>query len=92
MGMHGQHICQSQEGSSLASLLHVRANSPRCDEDAGVALNTVHALTGWVHPNINLDDPEGDVELEILVGPQKQQVRSRRVLLILPLTFARPCF
>ena len=32
-------------------------------------------LPGWVHPNINLDDPEDDVELEILVGPYKQQVR-----------------
>jgi hypothetical protein len=27
-----------------------------------------------VHPNINLDDPEDGVELEILVGPHKQQV------------------
>ena len=42
----------------------------------GHGTSTLFITAGWVHPNINLDDPEGDVELEILVGSQKQQVRS----------------
>ncbi len=49
-------------------------------------------LAGWVHPNINLDDPEGDVELEILVGPQKQQVRSCQLSCTLASTCNLPCY
>ena len=29
---------------------------------------------GWVHPNLNLEDPEDGVDTNILVGPKKQQL------------------
>ena len=29
---------------------------------------------GWVHPNLNLEDPEEGVDTNILVGPEKQQL------------------
>jgi 3-oxoacyl-[acyl-carrier-protein] synthase II len=29
---------------------------------------------GWVHPNINLEDPEDDVDLNLLVGPVKEKL------------------
>ena len=29
--------------------------------------------TGWLHPNLNLDDPDPDVDLNLVVGPNKQQ-------------------
>ena len=28
---------------------------------------------GFLHPNLNLDDPEDDVDLNILVGSEKQK-------------------
>ena len=30
--------------------------------------------TGWVHPNLNLTDPEDDVDVNLLVGPTKEQL------------------
>eukprot|EP00891_Asterochloris_glomerata_P000368 jgi/Astpho2/368/Aster-02242 len=39
------------------------------------AIATVQAIrTGWVHPNLNLEDPEDGVDTNILVGPEKQQL------------------
>ena len=29
---------------------------------------------GWVHPNINLSDPEEDVNMDLLVGPVKEKL------------------
>lgn len=29
---------------------------------------------GWVHPNLNLSDPEPEVDLNVLVGKEKEQV------------------
>ena len=29
---------------------------------------------GWVHPNINLEDPEDDVDMNLLVGPEKERL------------------
>ena len=31
-------------------------------------------LTGYVHPNLNIEDPEDDVDTSILVGAEKQQL------------------
>lgn len=33
-----------------------------------------HAAAGYVHPNLNIEDPEDDVDTSILVGAQKQQL------------------
>lgn len=39
------------------------------------AVAAVQAIrTGWLHPNLNLDDPEPGVDLSVLVGRQKEQV------------------
>uniref|UniRef100_A0A453HYH8 beta-ketoacyl-[acyl-carrier-protein] synthase I n=1 Tax=Aegilops tauschii subsp. strangulata TaxID=200361 RepID=A0A453HYH8_AEGTS len=29
--------------------------------------------TGWIHPNINLDNPEKNVDVSLLVGSQKER-------------------
>ncbi|KAF8401125.1 hypothetical protein HHK36_014429 [Tetracentron sinense] len=39
------------------------------------AVATVQAIrTGWVHPNINLENPEEDVDTNVLVGPKKERL------------------
>ncbi|XP_071688965.1 3-oxoacyl-[acyl-carrier-protein] synthase II, chloroplastic-like [Rutidosis leptorrhynchoides] len=39
------------------------------------AVATIQAIrTGWVHPNINLDDPDKDVDMKFLVGPKKERL------------------
>ncbi|XP_019194585.1 PREDICTED: 3-oxoacyl-[acyl-carrier-protein] synthase II, chloroplastic-like isoform X2 [Ipomoea nil] len=39
------------------------------------AVATVQAIrTGWVHPNINLENPSDGVDLKFLVGPKKERV------------------
>ncbi|KAF6174311.1 hypothetical protein GIB67_040804 [Kingdonia uniflora] len=39
------------------------------------AVATVQAIrTGWVHPNVNLDNPEEGVNMNVLVGPQKERL------------------
>ncbi|XP_077230280.1 3-oxoacyl-[acyl-carrier-protein] synthase II, chloroplastic-like isoform X2 [Tasmannia lanceolata] len=39
------------------------------------AVATVQAIrTGWVHPNINLENPEKSVDLNFLVGPKKERL------------------
>ncbi|XP_058108746.1 3-oxoacyl-[acyl-carrier-protein] synthase II, chloroplastic-like [Magnolia sinica] len=39
------------------------------------AVATVQAIrTGWVHPNINLEDPEESVDVNLLVGPKKERL------------------
>uniref|UniRef100_A0A0E0NWA0 beta-ketoacyl-[acyl-carrier-protein] synthase I n=1 Tax=Oryza rufipogon TaxID=4529 RepID=A0A0E0NWA0_ORYRU len=38
------------------------------------AVAAIQAIrTGWVHPNINLDNPEKNVDVSILVGSQKER-------------------
>ncbi|GJN40875.1 hypothetical protein PR202_gn00289 [Eleusine coracana subsp. coracana] len=38
------------------------------------AVAAIQAIrTGWVHPNINLDNPEKNVDVSMLVGPQKEK-------------------
>lgn len=38
------------------------------------AVAAIQAIrTGWVHPNINLDNPEKNVDISILVGSQKER-------------------
>ena len=32
-----------------------------------------HSAAGFLHPNLNLENPEDDVDLNILVGKEKQQ-------------------
>lgn len=32
-----------------------------------------HPAAGYLHPNLNLENPEDDVDLNILVGKEKQQ-------------------
>lgn len=39
------------------------------------AIATVQAIqTGWVHPNINLENPEEGVDANILLGPKKERL------------------
>ncbi|KAI3896863.1 hypothetical protein MKX03_013514, partial [Papaver bracteatum] len=39
------------------------------------AVATVQAIkTGWVHPNINLEEPEKGVDTSLLVGPKKERL------------------
>ncbi|XP_024391557.1 3-oxoacyl-[acyl-carrier-protein] synthase II, chloroplastic [Physcomitrium patens] len=39
------------------------------------AIATVQAIrTGWVHPTINLDNPENDVDMKVIVGGEKRKL------------------
>ncbi|KAK9131488.1 hypothetical protein Sjap_011975 [Stephania japonica] len=39
------------------------------------AVATVQAIrTGWVHPNVNLENPEEGVDMNVLVGPRKEKL------------------
>lgn len=39
------------------------------------AVATVQAIrTGWVHPNVNLENPDEGVDMNVLVGPQKERL------------------
>ncbi|XP_050216894.1 3-oxoacyl-[acyl-carrier-protein] synthase II, chloroplastic [Mercurialis annua] len=39
------------------------------------AIATVQAIrTGWVHPNINLENPDKGVDTDVLVGPKKERL------------------
>uniref|UniRef100_A0A0C9SAU4 beta-ketoacyl-[acyl-carrier-protein] synthase I n=1 Tax=Wollemia nobilis TaxID=56998 RepID=A0A0C9SAU4_9CONI len=39
------------------------------------AVATIQAIrTGWVHPTINLENPEKDVDLNVIVGPKKERL------------------
>ncbi|XP_042506799.1 3-oxoacyl-[acyl-carrier-protein] synthase II, chloroplastic isoform X1 [Macadamia integrifolia] len=39
------------------------------------AVATVQALrTGWVHPNVNLENPDEGVDTNVLVGPKKERL------------------
>ncbi|KAM5547147.1 3-oxoacyl-[acyl-carrier-protein] synthase II, chloroplastic [Rosa sericea] len=39
------------------------------------AVAAVQAIrTGWVHPNINLEDPDEGVDMKVLVGPKKERL------------------
>jgi hypothetical protein len=30
--------------------------------------------TGWVHPNINIESPESELDMNVIVGSQKQRL------------------
>lgn len=39
------------------------------------AVATVQAIrTGWVHPNVNLENPDEGVDMNVLVGPKKERL------------------
>ncbi|KAL6220888.1 hypothetical protein ACLB2K_008641 [Fragaria x ananassa] len=39
------------------------------------AVAVVQAIrTGWVHPNVNLEDPDKGVDMKVLVGPKKERL------------------
>ncbi|KAL2458810.1 3-oxoacyl-[acyl-carrier-protein] synthase II [Forsythia ovata] len=45
------------------------------------AVATVQAIrTGWVHPNINLENPENGVDINVLVGPKKEKLDIKIIL------------
>ncbi|CAM8926375.1 unnamed protein product [Rhodiola kirilowii] len=45
------------------------------------AVATVQAIrTGWVHPNINLEDPDEGVDTKVLVGPVKERLEIKAAL------------
>ncbi|XP_019058109.1 PREDICTED: 3-oxoacyl-[acyl-carrier-protein] synthase II, chloroplastic [Tarenaya hassleriana] len=45
------------------------------------AVATVQAIrTGWVHPNINLENPDEGVDTELLVGPKKERLNIKAAL------------
>ncbi|KAK1315481.1 hypothetical protein QJS10_CPA06g02553 [Acorus calamus] len=42
------------------------------------AVATIQAIrTGWVHPNINLENPEDGVDTKVLVGPKKERLNVK---------------
>lgn len=45
------------------------------------AVAAIQAIrTGWIHPNINLDNPEKNVDVSLLVGSQKERCDVKVVL------------
>ncbi|GLT62847.1 hypothetical protein SLA2020_354500 [Shorea laevis] len=45
------------------------------------AVAAVQAIrTGWVHPNINLENPDEEVDTNVLVGPKKERLDIKAVL------------
>ncbi|KAL4303112.1 hypothetical protein GQ457_10G017330 [Hibiscus cannabinus] len=45
------------------------------------AVAAVQAIrTGWVHPNINLENPDGKVDTNVLVGPKKERLNVKAAL------------
>ncbi|XVE53934.1 hypothetical protein DITRI_Ditri03aG0042300 [Diplodiscus trichospermus] len=45
------------------------------------AVAAVQAIrTGWVHPNINLENPDGGVDTKVLVGPKKERLNVKAAL------------
>lgn len=39
------------------------------------AVAVVQAIrTGWIHPNVNLENPDGGVDPSMLVGPKKERL------------------
>ncbi|KAK8520365.1 hypothetical protein V6N13_031181 [Hibiscus sabdariffa] len=45
------------------------------------AVATVQAIrTGWVHPNINLENPDEGVDTSVLVGPKKEKLKVKAAL------------
>ncbi|GLJ19033.1 hypothetical protein SUGI_0341520 [Cryptomeria japonica] len=45
------------------------------------AVATVQAIrTGWVHPTINLENPEKDVDMNLIVGPKKERLNIKVAL------------
>jgi 3-oxoacyl-[acyl-carrier-protein] synthase II len=39
------------------------------------AIATIQAIrTGWVHPNINIESPESELDMNVIVGSQKQRL------------------
>ncbi|AAF21080.1 3-oxoacyl-[acyl-carrier-protein] synthase II [Arabidopsis thaliana] len=45
------------------------------------AVATVQAIrTGWVHPNINLENPDSGVDTKLLVGPKKERLDIKAAL------------
>ncbi|CAN8239910.1 unnamed protein product [Cochlearia groenlandica] len=45
------------------------------------AVATIQAIrTGWVHPNINLENPDNGVDTGLLVGPKKERLNIKAAL------------
>ncbi|XP_044464695.1 3-oxoacyl-[acyl-carrier-protein] synthase II, chloroplastic-like [Mangifera indica] len=45
------------------------------------AIAAVQAIrTGWVHPNINLENPDEEVDMRVLVGPMKERLEVKAAL------------
>ncbi|EOA33335.1 hypothetical protein CARUB_v10020101mg [Capsella rubella] len=45
------------------------------------AVATVQAIrTGWVHPNINLENPDNGVDTKLMVGPKKERLNIKAAL------------
>ncbi|XP_011006167.1 PREDICTED: 3-oxoacyl-[acyl-carrier-protein] synthase II, chloroplastic-like [Populus euphratica] len=45
------------------------------------AIATIQAIrTGWVHPNINLENPDQGVDTSVLVGPKKERLDIKAAL------------
>ncbi|CAI9765971.1 unnamed protein product [Fraxinus pennsylvanica] len=48
------------------------------------AVATVQAIrTGWVHPNINLENPDNGVDINMLVGPKKEKLDIKIIFVLL---------
>lgn len=45
------------------------------------AVATIQAIrTGWIHPNINLENPDEGVDTNLLVGPKKERLQVKAAL------------
>ncbi|KAK4396815.1 3-oxoacyl-[acyl-carrier-protein] synthase II, chloroplastic [Sesamum angolense] len=51
------------------------------------AVATVQAIrTGWIHPNINLENPDDGVDTKVLVGPTKERLAIKNSVMLSFLT------
>ncbi|CAN4110009.1 unnamed protein product [Withania somnifera] len=76
----GSFTCDAYHMTSLILKLRVNSTKSMIGHLLGAAgaveaVATIQAIrTGWVHPNINLENPDEVVDTNILVGPKKEQL------------------
>ncbi|GFY98550.1 fatty acid biosynthesis 1 [Actinidia rufa] len=61
---------------AVEAVATVQSSSLRClkmDTELGIKADKA-IRTGWVHPNINLENPDEGVDMNVLVGPRKERL------------------
>lgn len=52
----------------------MRLGATRCHSNISVLLTGARGGTGWLHPTLNVDDPEDLVDMSLIVGKEKQKL------------------